>query len=160
VKVRTARPEDAQTAGEILDEATAYLATLGYEEWPVPFPQEELLMGIKRSELYVAESNGEIAATFTLLWDDPTFWGERSPDAAYLHKLAVRRQFAGRGLGAALVEWADAQAAAAGRRFLRLDCQRNDPGIRAYYERLGFEHRGDIDHPRFAAALYERPVRK
>jgi GNAT superfamily N-acetyltransferase len=159
VNVRAARSEDARTAGEILDEATAFMAALGYDEWPVPFPQHELTMRIELGELYVAESDGEIAATFTLLWDDPTFWGERPPDAAYLHKLAIRRRFAGRGLGAALVDWADAQAAAAGRRFLRLDCQRDDPGIRAYYERLGFEHRGDVDHPRFAAALYERPVR-
>ena len=36
----------------------------------------------------------------------------------------------------------------------------SDSGIREYYERLGFEHRGDKDHPRFAAALYERPVRR
>ena len=125
----------------------------------MPFPQDELAFRIERGELYVADVEGETAATFTLLWDDSTFCGERPPDAAYLHKLAVRRRFAGRGLGAALVEWADAHAAAAGRRFLRLDCQRDDPGIRAYYERLGFEHRGDVDHPRFAAALYERPVR-
>jgi GNAT superfamily N-acetyltransferase len=159
VNVRAARSEDARTAGEILDEATAFMGALGYHEWPVPFPQDELAMRIERGELYVAESDGEIAATFTLLWDDPTFWGERPPDAAYLHKVAIRRRFAGRGLGVALIDWADAHAAAAGRRFLRLDCQRDDPGIRAYYERLGFEHRGDVDHPRFAAALYERPVR-
>jgi hypothetical protein len=37
---------------------------------------------------------------------------------------------------------------------------RDNQGIRTYYERLGFEHRGDKDHPRFAAALYERPVRR
>jgi len=158
VNVRRARPEDAQTARAILDDATAYLAKLGFAEWPVPFPEDELAMRIERGELYVAEVDGEIAATFTMLWDDPTFWGDRPPDAAYLHKFAVRRDFAGRGIGAALVEWAAGQAAAAGRGFLRLDCQRDDPGIRAYYERLGFEYRGDVDHPRFAAALYERPV--
>jgi GNAT superfamily N-acetyltransferase len=73
---------------------------------------------------------------------------------------AADAEVAGRGLGVAIVEWADGQAAAAGRRYLRLDCMRENDGIRAYYERLGFDHRGDIDHPRFAAALYERPVRR
>jgi GNAT superfamily N-acetyltransferase len=159
VKVRRARAEDAQTAGAILDEASAYLAILGFTEWPVPFPQDELALGIERGELYVVKLGAETAGTITLLWDDPTFWGERPPDAAYVHKLAIRRHFAGQGVGAAVVDWADAQAAAAGRRFLRLDCQRDNPGIRAYYERLGFVHRGDVDHPRVAAALYERPVR-
>jgi GNAT superfamily N-acetyltransferase len=159
VKVRRARAEDAQTAGAILDEASAYLAILGFTEWPVPFPQDELALGIERGELYVVKLGAETAGTITLLWDDPTFWGERPPDAAYVHKLAIRRHFAGQGVGAAVVDWADAQAAAAGRRFLRLDCQRDNPGIRAYYERLGFVHRGDADKPGVPPALYERPVR-
>jgi GNAT superfamily N-acetyltransferase len=159
VKVRRATPTDAAVAGEILDEATAYVATLGYDQWTVPFPQGELAERIERGELYVVEVDGQTAATLTLLWDDPAFWGERPPDAVYLHKLAVRRAHAGYGLGAAVVEWVDAQAAAAGRRYVRLDCHRDDPGIRAYYERLGFEHRGDKDDPRFDVALYERRTR-
>jgi GNAT superfamily N-acetyltransferase len=158
VIVRRARPEEARVAAVILDEATAYVATLGFEQWPTPFPVDELELRIERGELYVAESDGEIAATFTMLWDDPLFWGEQPPDAAYLHKLAVRRRFAG--LGAALIDWVDAQAAAAGRRYVRVDCQRDNLGIRSYYEGLGFEHRGDVEHPRFAAALYERPLRQ
>jgi GNAT superfamily N-acetyltransferase len=160
VNVRRATQADAGVAGSILDEATDYVAALGYDQWPVPFPQDELAQRIERGELFMVEVDGDTAATFTLLWDDPSFWGEQPPDAAYLHKLAIRREYAGRGLGAAIVEWADAQAAAAGRRYLRLDCMRDNEGIRTYYERLGFEHRGDKDHPRFAAALYERPVRR
>jgi ribosomal protein S18 acetylase RimI-like enzyme len=145
--------------GSILDEATAYVATLGHDQWPVPFPQDELAERIERGELYLVEVDGEPAATVTLLWDDPFFWGTQPPDAAYVHKLAIRRVFAGRGLGEAIVEWADRQAAAAGRRYLRLDCMRDNDRIRRYYERLGFEHRGDRDHPRFPAALYERRIR-
>jgi hypothetical protein len=76
--------------------------------------------------LYVIEVDGETAATVTLLWGDPFFSGEQSPDAACVHKLAIGRGFAGHGLGEAIV---------------------------------GFEHRGDRDHPRFPAALYERRIR-
>jgi GNAT superfamily N-acetyltransferase len=145
-------------AGAILDEATAFVATLGYEQWPVPFPPEELAQRIDSGELYLVEVDGEPAATLTLLWHDPFFWGERPPDAAYVHKLAIRRRFAGRRLGVAIVEWAEREAATAGRSFIRLDCMRDNPGIRAYYERPGFEVRGDRDDPRFPAALYERPI--
>jgi ribosomal protein S18 acetylase RimI-like enzyme len=159
VKVRRATHADTEVAGLILDEATAYVTTLGYDQWPVPFPPDELAQRIERGELYLVEVDGEPAATVTLLWDDPFFWGAQPPDAAYVHKLAIRRVFAGRGLGEAIVEWADRQAAAAGRRYLRLDCMRDNDRIRSYYERLGFEHRGDRDHPRFAAALYERRIR-
>jgi len=157
VNVRPAKPPDAPVAAEILDEATAYVRTLGFEQWPVPFPQEELAHRIDRGELYMVDVDGETAATLTLLRDDPAFWGERSADAVYLHKLALRRAFAGRGLGAAIVEWVDEHAAAAGLEYVRLDCRRDDPGIRGYYERLGFEHCGDKDDDsRFAVALYER----
>jgi GNAT superfamily N-acetyltransferase len=151
VNVRAAGPDDVEAVAEILDEGKV---------WPRPFPRDELAERIDRDELFVVDVDGEPAATFTLLWDDPSFWGERPPDAAYLHKLAVRSPFRGRGLGAHIVEWADRRAAEAGRAYLRLDCLRDDPGIRGYYERLGFEHRGDVDHPRFMAALYERPIRR
>ena len=64
------------------------------------------------------EVDGEPVATFTLLLDDPKFWGERPPDAVYLHKLAVRRAYAGRGLGARIVDWVDGEARRLGRPFV------------------------------------------
>jgi GNAT superfamily N-acetyltransferase len=161
VIVRHATHDDATAAGSILEEATRCAATYtGFDQWPVPFPADELAERIDSGELYVAEIDGEPVATITLLWDDPNVWGERPPDAAYIHKLAVRRSFSGRGMGRDLVAWADREAAAAKRDYLRLDCVRDDLGIRAYYEELGFEHRGDFEDPRgFTVALYERPIR-
>jgi ribosomal protein S18 acetylase RimI-like enzyme len=149
--VRAAAPEDVELVGLILDEA---------EEWPRPFPRPELAERIARDELFVVHVDGEPAATFTLLWEDEPFWGERPDEAVYLHKLAVRPAFRGRGLGARIAEWVDRHGAAAGRAYLRLDCLRDNAGIRAYYERLGFEYRGDVEHPRFWAALYERAIRR
>jgi ribosomal protein S18 acetylase RimI-like enzyme len=159
VNVRLAKSDDVAVVADMLDEATAFVATFGFDQWPVPFPKDELQQRVRQRELYVVELDDEPAATFTLLWDDPFFWGERPPDAVYLHKLAVRRAFAGRRLGERIVGWVDATAAAAGRSFVRLDTQRDDPAIRRYYERLGFECRGEHEHPQFAAVLYERRVR-
>ena len=149
MKIRAAGPEDVEVVAEMLDEAG---------EWPRPFSRDELVQRIERAELFLVDLDGEPAATFTVLWDDVPFWGEQPPDAAYLHKLTVRPPFRGRGLGAQIVEWVEQRAVEAGRAHLRLDCRRDNPGIRGYYERLGFEHRGDVHHPRFAAALYERPI--
>ena len=144
--------------GELLDEATVWVGARGYEQWPLPFPRDELAGAVDRGEVYVAEIDGETVATVTLLWDDPMYWGERPPDAAYVHKLAVSRACAGQRIGTAIVEWADATAAAAGREFLRLDCLRDNPGIRAYYERLGFEHRGDLVVNGRDMSIYERRI--
>jgi GNAT superfamily N-acetyltransferase len=142
----------------LLDEATVWVGERGYEQWPLPFPREEVEAAIERGEVYVAELDGDVVATVTLLWDDPTYWGRRPPDAGYVHKLAVSRACSGQRIGHAIVEWADRTAAAAGRDFLRLDCLRDNPGIRAYYERLGFEHRGDLVVNGRAMSIYERHV--
>ena len=142
----------------LLDEATVWVGERGYEQWPLPFPHAELAAAIERGEVYVAELDGEPVATVTLLWDDPQYWPHAAPDAAYVHKLAVSRACAGRRVGEAIVEWADRTAAAAGREFLHLDCLRDNPGIRAYYEGLGFEHRGDLVVNERDMSIYERRV--
>jgi len=142
----------------LLDEATVWVGERGYEQWPLPFPRDEVAAAIERDEVFVAELDGDPVATVTLLWDDPLYWPDAPPDAAYVHKLAVSRACAGQKIGHAIVEWADQTAAAAGRDFLRLDCLRDNPGIRAYYERLGFEHRDDLVVNGRDMSIYERRV--
>jgi GNAT superfamily N-acetyltransferase len=142
----------------LLDEATVWVGERGYEQWPLPFPEEEIAAAIERGEVYVAELDGAAVATVTLLWDDSMYWPDKPPDGVYVHKLAVSRACAGQRIGQAIVEWADRTAAAAGRAFLRLDCLRDNPGIRAYYERLGFEHRGDLVVNERDMSIYERRV--
>jgi GNAT superfamily N-acetyltransferase len=159
VNVRRAHHEDAFTVAALLDEASAWVDELGFSQWPLPFPRDQLAAAIDRGEVYVVEAeDGEAVATVSMLPDDP-YWGDRPADAFYVHKLAVRRDRAGRGIGAAVVEWANAEAAEAGREFLRLDCLGDNPGIRNYYEDLGFQDRGDIVVDGRKLSLYERPVR-
>jgi len=159
VNVRRAHHEDAETVAVLLDEASAWVDDLGFSQWPLPFPRDQIAAAIDRGEVYVVEGeDGEAVATVSMLQDDP-YWGERPPDAFYVHKLAVRRDRAGRGIGTAIVEWANAEAAEAGREFLRLDCLADNPAIRTYYEDLGFQHRGDIVADGRTLSLYERAVR-
>jgi GNAT superfamily N-acetyltransferase len=160
VNVRRASHEDSVIVADLLDEATVWVGDLGFSQWPHPFPRDQLAAAIERGEVYVVESeDGEAVATVTMLVDDPAYWGARPPDAFYVHKLAVRRDRAGRGIGAAVVEWANAEAAEAGREFLRLDCLGDNPRIRDYYEDLGFQHRGDLVADGRKLSLYERSVR-
>jgi ribosomal protein S18 acetylase RimI-like enzyme len=158
VNVRRCQSRDVAAVGGLLDEATVWVGERGYEQWPLPFPRHEIAAAIERGEVYVAELDGEDVATVTLLWDDPQYWPGKPPDAAYVHKLAVSRACAGRRIGEAIVEWADRTAAHAGRDFLRLDCLRENAGIRGYYERLGFEHRGDLVVNGRGMSIYERRV--
>ena len=158
MNVRRCQSDDVAAVAALLDEATLWVGGRGYEQWPLPFPHDEIAAAIDRGEVYLAEIGGDAVATVTLLWDDEQYWPDAQPDAAYVHKLAVSRASAGRQIGLAMVEWADQTAAAAGRDFLRLDCLRDNPGIRAYYERLGFEHRGDLVVNGRDMSIYERRV--
>ena len=90
MKVRHATAADVPVVGAILDEATAFVRAKGRDQWPVPYPHEKLLASVDEGTLYVVEVDGQAAATFTLLLDDPKFWPDRPPDAVYLHKLAVK----------------------------------------------------------------------
>jgi GNAT superfamily N-acetyltransferase len=66
-----------------------------------------------------------------------------APHAAHIWMLFVRERWWGSGLAARLLERADAAARAAGRSELRLQTPSEHLRARAFYEREGFERRGD-----------------
>jgi len=70
---------------------------------------------------------------------DPFFWPDaKEGEAAYLHRLAVRRSVADGSVSTALLAHAMEVAAVRGARFLRLDCESSRPRLRRFYERFGF----------------------
>jgi ribosomal protein S18 acetylase RimI-like enzyme len=156
LEVRRAGPEDVDEIVAILSEAAHWLLARGIEQWPDPFPRDRVEALAGRGDFYLAQLDGETAATFALLWSDPSFWGERPPDAGYVHALAVRREHAGRGLGARLIDWADREVAGSGRELLRLDCRSDNAALCRYYEALGFEPKGEVAVDEFVSMRYER----
>jgi GNAT superfamily N-acetyltransferase len=156
LEVRRAGAEDVDEIVGVLSEAAAWLLARGIRQWPDPFPRGRVAALAERGDFYVASSGGETVATLALMWSDPTFWGERPADAGYVHALAVRRAYAGRGLGGRLLDWAGEQVATTGREYLRLDCLAGNSELRRYYERRGFDLRGEVAVDDFTSALYER----
>jgi ribosomal protein S18 acetylase RimI-like enzyme len=75
-----------------------------------------------------------------------------------VHSLAIRRPVAGRGLGLRMLRWAERMAAAAGKRYVRLDCWGENAALRRYYERAGYTSRGELTHGGWVCALFERQV--
>lgn len=159
VEVRQATAEDVGEIVDILSEAARWLLARGIEQWPDPFPRDRVEALARRGEFHVASIGGDTAAVFALLWSDSTFWGERPDDAGYVHALAVRRAYAGTGLGERLLEWVELEVAARGRPYVRLDCRADNDALRRYYERLGFEPRGEVEVDDFVAMRFERRCR-
>jgi ribosomal protein S18 acetylase RimI-like enzyme len=155
-----ARPEDLPRVLTILEDAAAWLQSRGIDQWrPGNFSAPELLASIHQGELYLATVEGCDAATIILQWSDPLFWPPENHDTAgYIHKLAVHRCFAGRGLGQRLIDWATTRAAERGKQFLRLDCMATNPGLCRFYENLGFTLHGQKMIGTWKVALYERKI--
>jgi GNAT superfamily N-acetyltransferase len=87
----------------------------------------------------VAEDNRTVVGAIRFQLEDQLFWPDvDGADSAFVHRLAVRRSHAGRGISTALLQWAVNRARTLGKRCLRLDCDADRPRLRALYERFGF----------------------
>jgi ribosomal protein S18 acetylase RimI-like enzyme len=150
--------EDVDLVLGILNEAAEWLESIGFPtRWHrAQLSREKFLTQIQQGEVFLAKLEDKTVGTITLQWSDPVFWNSAPADAGYIHKFAVRRAFAGRKIGEAMLQWAESQASKVGKKYLRLDCLANNWTIRAYYERAGFTHKGDMNPLGWQASLYEK----
>ncbi len=103
--VRVACSGDIDEVVRLMHDAAAWMSAKGTPAWDVAridrtFAETFVL----RSELLVASCSDGIVGCCTLSAEDPEFWPDAlKGEAAYLHKLAVRRTHAGRGVSSALI---------------------------------------------------------
>ncbi|WP_424535339.1 GNAT family N-acetyltransferase [Sphaerisporangium viridialbum] len=170
--LRNATPDDLPGVLALLAETAGWLHGRGIRQWPVAgFPAARIEPLIAEGTLWVLDDEddrgtlaGETlsAPAATLALDDhadPEFWrrGDHPETGLYVHKLAVGRGYSGQGLGETLLDWAALRVAAAGRRWLRLDCSKDNLGLQGYYQKLGFRHVRTVDLPhRASGALFQR----
>jgi len=140
VTLAVAAPDQADDVLRVLDEAARWLRERGIEQWPARFERSWVEDAIRRGETWLAAVDGRVVATVTLDWTDAV-WAGIPANAAYLHRMAVRRRSAG--LGAVILGWTAGFARQHGREALRLDCVASNRRLRAYYEAAGFVFRGD-----------------
>ena len=158
--IRAASAADAGEVSEILLGAARWLEGRGTPMWK----GDELLPENTRADIesgrfFIAERDGIVAGVLKFQLEDPLFWPDLPPgEAAFVHRLAVRREFAGTGVSTALLSWAAHQAEAIGRGYLRLDCEAERPRLRAFYERFGFLHHSDRRVGPYFVSRYELPL--
>jgi GNAT superfamily N-acetyltransferase len=145
IDVGVALPADVADILDILREGAGRMAEKGSGEWAVAKLTQAMAMPfVERGEFLVARVGREVVGCCTLTRADPEFWPEDPPgEAAYIHRLAVRRSFAGGLVTRRLVAHCLGLARGWGCRALRLDCH---PRIHQIYVGLGFSHvdTGDV----------------
>lgn len=124
----------------------AALAEEGFDNWRDD-PAERLRRDLATKEVYVAHDVSGLVATFALAAID---------DGAYVGRVAVRPDAHGRGIGAVCMRAAEERARAIGVAMVRLDVLAANARLRAFYERLGYHHVGDVRRDRWTFASYQR----
>jgi GNAT superfamily N-acetyltransferase len=156
VQIGRATHDDIDLVAQVLEEASAWLRRRGIEQWPATFPTEWLGPPIERGETWLAIIDGTAAGTLTLTGRDPA-WPDDDIDATYVHRLAVRRSFAG--LGLVLLDWAASEARSRSHSCLRLDCDASNGRLRHYYEAARFRTSGEAVVHGIRVTLFERSTR-
>jgi GNAT superfamily N-acetyltransferase len=146
---------------EIMREAAAWLIETGKPLWRLEdITEQKILAGITKDDIYVGWVADEAASAMILQWSDPFFWTQAKDDSGYIHKLVVRRRFAGMDVSRQMAEWAKQEAQRRGKEYLRLDCAGDRPKLCSFYEGLGFQQVDRRMVGVFDEAFYEMRLAK
>jgi ribosomal protein S18 acetylase RimI-like enzyme len=133
LKIRDARPEDAEALARLLGQ-------LGYPTSPEALGRRlQRLRASAADRLVVAELDGHVVGlasvnvSLALEYDDP---------AAKLSAIAVDEGYRRRGIGQALVDAIEEEASRRGCRLIFLTSAERREDAHAFYRRLGFEETG------------------
>ena len=155
--IRQAKAQDVNAVSEILTEAARWLAKSGKPLWMEDeLAPTRIATEVDAGLFWLAETDGDCAGTLRFQLEDPLFWPDAvSGEAAYLHRLAIRRRHAGTGLSTLMLHWAVDRTRSLGRQSLRLDCVSSRLRLRAIYENYGFRHRDDRQVGPYLVSRYE-----
>ncbi len=130
---------DVPDADFLIREAAEWLIGRGMPLWgPNEISYEALVRVAEEGELVIGRIGEEAATCMYLHNEDSLFWPQMpAGEAFYIHRLAVKRKYAGHGFALAMLDWAAEEARARGRRFLRLDCEPRAK-LLSLYERAGY----------------------
>lgn len=124
----------------ILREVGQWLVDSGQELWAIDtLTEANLIDDYTRDNCYVMYSDGNPAATFILQWKDPLYYGD-VPDntAGFIHKVAIRRTFAGQNLFAPMLDFCRQRCLERGVHEIQLETDATRPALMRFYERNGF----------------------
>lgn len=99
----------------------------------------------KICEFYICYIDNQPAGCVAITDCDKTYWPEIIPGKSlFLHKLAVKRRFAGKGISIELIKYAKMVAINRKIYTIRLDCNKDRKKLRTFYEKQGFKYLKEV----------------
>lgn len=159
IRVDTATERDLDDFVEVLEEAASWLWEREILQWEpgTQRSQRERMAGwVRAGALLLIREEGHIRGGCIITPVAVDGWEQDGAAAAYLYKLAVARDAAGRGLGDRLLDAAAAWARGEGLSLLRLDCWDGNAVLRRFYSERGFTELHAMTIHGFEVRLFER----
>ncbi len=145
--LRRARPSDLDQIEAIVEAAYfPYIPRMGQKPGPM---LDDYAALIAAERVHVAELDGAVAAVLVLL---------PQADAMLLDNISVSPQAQGKGLGRALMDFAEAKARAAGLSRIRLYTNLLMTENLVLYPRLGYRETGRVHENGFDRVYFEKPI--
>lgn len=130
---------DSEEAISIMKEATQWLIDEGKLMWRIEELNRECLKNPAEEYIVMYNKEGVGVAAMLLSFHDPFFWPDiQAGVSGFIHKLAIRRNYAGKGLANKLIEHAVSICIKRGVDAIRLDCDPHRTGLCRFYEEAGF----------------------
>src|SRR3954468_3816417 len=157
---RQAKADEFDVVMSLLEESIRWLRVKGLDQWSTWEKwRTKMAPSLEGGDVWFLCDGGDLIGTVTVeLRGDPDFWTpeELAESAAYVSKLAVRRDRAGHELAALLLDWASDNAYRRGCTWLRLDAWKTNEQLQAYYRDRGWTYLRTSDNPeRHSGALFQ-----
>ena len=131
---------DIDESISIMREAAQWLNDKKEPMWSFDELNRDVLRNPAQEFIVMYGDNSESIATLLLSYEDNFFYPDIPRDTSgFIHKLAVRRKYAGKGLTNRLIEYAVSICKEKGIASIRLDCDPHRKKLCAFYESFGFE---------------------
>ncbi|MCP4093029.1 MAG: GNAT family N-acetyltransferase [Planctomycetes bacterium] len=145
-RIRKAQGEELPIVIGILDEVVAWMEQFGDSLWTEEEVSSQAMQAdFDAGDYYLVIEGEQIVATFLMQDHDSYYWPEAGKgEALYLHRIAVRRAFAGSGHSKAVLRFAMEQARKRGIDWIRLDCDFHRKALNNLYTKLGFAFHSEV----------------
>lgn len=155
-----AEAKDVEVVSSILREAADWLVQKGEKLWERnELAPDDVRDQVESKMFWLAEVEGEFAGCIRYQLEDKEYWDDvPHEDSAFVHRVAVRRKFAGQRISEKMIEWAKRKAKSDGKRFLRLDCAKRKK-LCDIYESFGFKFHSLKEREPYLVVRYEFDLR-
>jgi GNAT superfamily N-acetyltransferase len=144
----------------IMREAAQWLINKGCPLWNLDDLTSEKMKNEDDEYIVMWDKKGQSIATLLLNFEDRLFWSDIPPNTSgFIHKVSIRREYAGKGLAKHIIDYAIQECKQKGIESIRLDCDSERRNLCDFYTSIGFylkevktlkTKRGE-----FSVALYE-----